>query len=103
MENVPVHQHLPQLDKAEGLLDFSQPAQRCHDKVHWMLLCAMHPSLSPQVRAFAGWPGTHAAFVLQRAGAAPEPLQLKILATRLPEAHEVRVVSSIIPLSMQQY
>lgn len=48
-----------------------------------------------QVRAFAGWPGTHACFVLHKADAAPEVLQLKILATRLPVDDAVR--AAVVP------
>lgn len=53
------------------MLDFSQPAATCHNKV----------------RAFAGWPSTFATFTqASQDGSSSEPLELKVVRTRLAEA-----------------
>lgn len=63
--------HAPKLSREEAVLDFSQSAAACHNKV----------------RAFAGWPSTFATFqATSEDGASSEPLELKIVRTRLAEA-----------------
>ena len=72
--------HAPKLLREEAVLDFSQPAAVCHNKV----------------RAFAGWPGTFASFQLVAGVAADaassssssdgEDIEIKIVRTRLAEA-----------------
>jgi methionyl-tRNA formyltransferase len=56
------------MSKEEGQLDLSQHAQQLHDKV----------------RAFAGWPGTSAAFTLvDGASGRAEAVEYKVLRTRV--------------------
>lgn len=62
--------HAPKISREEGELDFGAPAAACHNKV----------------RAFAPWPGTYHTFELSDGAAGvPEPLELKILRTRVGE------------------
>lgn len=71
--------HAAKLAREEAVLDFSQPAEVCHNKV----------------RGFAGWPGTFATF-LQTAAAGSgsggegssreEAVELKIVRTRVGDA-----------------
>jgi methionyl-tRNA formyltransferase len=59
------------MSREEAQLDFSQPAQRLHDKV----------------RAFAGWPGTFAPFtLLDDASGKAEAVEYKVLRTRVASA-----------------
>lgn len=60
--------HAKKMDPAEGFLDFSQPALILHNKV----------------RAFTGWPGTRAVFVV-----AGERVEFKIAKTRVGKHFQV--------------
>ncbi len=63
------------MSKEEGILDFSQPARTLHNKV----------------RAFAGWPGTTAAFtIVDDAAGRSETLVYKVLSTRVVDGSELQ-------------
>lgn len=63
----------------------------------------MTSKIMAQVRAFAGWPGTSAQFVLDPFGLLPEEMTVKIITTRVRRkeggaclgVHEVRKVTPI--------
>lgn len=66
--------HAAKLQRHEAVLDFSQPAQACHNKV----------------RGFAGWPGTFATFQQRDAGGGGDAghVELKIVRTRVAQPSE---------------
>ncbi|KXZ47585.1 hypothetical protein GPECTOR_34g744 [Gonium pectorale] len=75
--------HAAKLSREEGLLDFSSsPAAALHNRV----------------RAFAGWPGTSARLLLRdEATGAAEPLEIKVVATRLPRGGASAAAAAAAP------
>ncbi|GIL91298.1 hypothetical protein Vretimale_10006 [Volvox reticuliferus] len=70
--------YAPKVGKLEGLLDFRQSAQKCHDLV----------------RAMAGWPGSRASLLVEnKTTGSLEPIEVRVLRTRvvptspLPSGH----------------
>lgn len=62
--------HAAKTAREEGLLDFDQPAEACHNKV----------------RGLAGWPGTYHPFVFVSEDGSEEVVELKVLQTEMQPA-----------------